>query len=474
MSVPIYTNASGNPSFRVSSGKSINMGKKLEYAIRESAALLNRIGHLHPELRVPDSCTTPVMTAFQALYEQNKARIAMSLSNEEMLFASMEKEEEAEALRQQERQASKKERKAADVRRKEKAAEKAAERAEERERQKREEEECAFVAKWEPFIANANKYAVTNWDAYRAAEGKEKDKMRKKLYHRLDEYNKLTDAQKKLLDEGYYLKESLPLFLRTYRGYRQTEQDEKEAAKAARRPAERRSNATSEASEDSLPPMPDWLKVPSTPGSAGASSPAEPSPPAELRKSQKKKLRRQAAAAATAGEVTSLSLGHIANDTPNVSPEPSPPASEVSVDSSVVTTLTADAEGPLEPQPSSRGCGNGGRGGDAFRVHHQPSPPKEELPKIHKAVNLVPAAAAPPPKPECPDELTCSITLEPMLEAQTCVPCGHTFSKQGLQAHLMTQRMAKARFSCPHCREYVDPEKIIRALAIESMAARFV
>ena len=86
-----------------------------------------------------------------------------------------------------------------------------------------------------------------------------------------------------------------------------------------------------------------------------------------------------------------------------------------------------------------------------------------------------PASPAPPapPAPECPDELCCSITLEPMFEAQTCAPCGHTFSKGGLQWHLQTQRDSNKRFSCPECREYVDPKKLLTAFAVQSMAAKY-
>ena len=83
----------------------------------------------------------------------------------------------------------------------------------------------------------------------------------------------------------------------------------------------------------------------------------------------------------------------------------------------------------------------------------------------------------PPPPPvaknEIPDDLLCAITFEPMFEAVTCVPCGHTFSKNGLMDHIATQRRENKKFSCPECREYVDPNKIMTAYAIQNMALKY-
>ena len=82
----------------------------------------------------------------------------------------------------------------------------------------------------------------------------------------------------------------------------------------------------------------------------------------------------------------------------------------------------------------------------------------------------------PPPPPAAPavtDEICCPITFEPIFEAQTCVPCGHTFSKQGIQDHLATQRREDNPFTCPECRAYVDPKKIMTAYAVQAMAAKY-
>lgn len=74
-----------------------------------------------------------------------------------------------------------------------------------------------------------------------------------------------------------------------------------------------------------------------------------------------------------------------------------------------------------------------------------------------------------PPSPttapplDYPEDICCPITLEPMLEALTCVPCGHSFSKSALEAHLLRYPC------CPTCRE--DVATTCPAFAVQAMVA---
>jgi hypothetical protein len=68
-----------------------------------------------------------------------------------------------------------------------------------------------------------------------------------------------------------------------------------------------------------------------------------------------------------------------------------------------------------------------------------------------------------------PEEVCCSITMEPMFEAVTCVPCGHTFSKTGMHSYLT--HPSSVTSSCPTCRKHID--RLVTAFAVQAIAAKY-
>jgi hypothetical protein len=71
-----------------------------------------------------------------------------------------------------------------------------------------------------------------------------------------------------------------------------------------------------------------------------------------------------------------------------------------------------------------------------------------------------------------PDELTCSISFELLLHAVS-IPCGHTFSRKGLDDHVKTAEFEGKELTCPTCRAVFDKNATFRNWIVESMARRF-
>ena len=403
----------------------------------------------------PEYLDTFFDAAAQRLAKRAKEEAEEAAAVEEDLFKLMEAENEAEAKRKAERLASKDDRKEAEARRKASAEQRRLVREEERKEEQQEKEDGEFVGKWETFITNANKYAKKNWEDYRAAEGKEKDKMRKNLYHRLDEYNKLSDAQKQLLDDAYWLCSGeyghatevgtgpLDIFLRTYSDYRQTEREEKEAAKVSRRP----------------PPLERLSELSTEPPSPVELSPSEKQQPVEKplsrqQKKNKKKAEEEERLKELALAAQRAELERIANDTPPVN---------------------LGSRGGQSGR-SGRG-GRGGRGHNAFRLNPIKTCNVNGGDSGHVFTSHPPAPPAPPPAPpsamqECPDDLCCSITLEPMVDA-ACIPCGHTFSRGALLEHMGRQEKEGQRFACPECRAYFNKKGISTNYTVQKLAAKY-
>ena len=406
-----------------------------------------------PETLSPRYLDVLFDAAKERLDKRAKEEAEEAAAVEEDLLKSMEAEKEAEAKRKTERLASKDDRKEAEARRKASAEQRRIFREQERKEEQHEKEDVDFVEKWVVFITNANKYAKKNWEDYRAAEGKEKEKMRKNLYHRLDEYNKLSDVQKKLLDDAYWLCSGeyghatevgtgpLDIFLRTYCDYRQTEREEKQAAKVSRRPpsVERPSKLCTE---------------PLSPVELSTSDKQHPvkEPPSRQQKKNKKKAEKKAEAEPAAAEQAAAEeerlkelalaaqraeLGRVANDTPPVDKD-----------------------------------GRGGRSrNDAFRLHCVKTCNVNGGASGHVFTGH-PPPALPPAMQECPDDLCCSITLEPMVDA-ACIPCGHTFSRGALLAHIGRQEKETQRFACPECRAYFNKKGIATNYTVQKLAAKY-
>ena len=413
----------------------------------------------------PQYLDTLFDAAAERLAKRAKEEADAAAAVEGDLFKLMEAENEAEAKRKAERLASKDDRKEAEARRKASAEQRRLVREEERKEEQQDKEDSEFVGKWETFITNANKYAKKNWEDYRAAEGKDKDKMRKNLYHRLDEYNKLPDAQKKLLDHAYWLCSGeyghatevgtgpLDIFLRTYSDYRQTEREEKEAAKVSRRP----------------PPLERLSELSTEPPSPVELSPSEKQQPVEKplsrqQKKNKKKAEEEERLKELALAAQRAELERIANDTPPVN---------LGGRGGQVARGGRGGRGgrghnAFRLYPVKTCNVNGGDSGHVFTSHPPPPPPPPPAPP--------PAPPAAPPAPpamqECPDDLCCSITLEPMVDA-ACIPCGHTFSRGALLEHMGRQEKEGQRFACPECRAYFNKKGISTNYTVQKLAAKY-
>ena len=66
----------------------------------------------------------------------------------------------------------------------------------------------------------------------------------------------------------------------------------------------------------------------------------------------------------------------------------------------------------------------------------------------------------------CP--ICCDLFLDP-----TTLPCGHTFSKDGLERHIATMKREEKRFACPTCRAYFDRKSIAPNFLAQKMAAKY-
>lgn len=271
-----------------------------------------------------------------------------------------------------------------------------------RKEEQEEREEQVFVDKWMTFIDNANKYAEQNWANYRSAtEGKAKERLRKTLYYRIDEYNKLSEYQKGILNMTRGLgwfdfcetiergTAPLDLFLRTYKGFRETEREEKSGKAPKKAPI----------------PVPKPIEIPVRPeAEAGAPGSSNASPPVNWDDPRVQAADREVKKALATGVVQVEEL-------PPVAPPPPPP-------------------------PSDRG-GRGGRGGRGIRGHrairlepvralngngnagivYTNNPPPRTLADV-------PNLAKPPPESTIGGETTCVVCFVDQ-KTNAAVPCGH-------------------------------------------------
>ena len=76
--VAVHFTRQGKPLFRVN-GRTIYMGKKLFIVLREAEALLTRLGHIYPQLRIPNMGAAPRLVSC-ALCAVESCRVRLTVS----------------------------------------------------------------------------------------------------------------------------------------------------------------------------------------------------------------------------------------------------------------------------------------------------------------------------------------------------------------------------------------------------------